>query len=108
MNHAVFCVTPSARCNSQDEIPFLSLIIIQTAGSHFSSGIGRILKDRSHLRGELALGMYALALPAPLVGEEFGVCPAASRTGNDAIREGQRNHVREAVVGVREVPNRLL
>ena len=40
MNQAAFWVTPSARCNSSELIPFLQLAIIQTAGSHLVSDTG--------------------------------------------------------------------
>src|SRR5438309_7910 len=40
MNHAVFCVTPSARAISHELIPFLLFTAIHSAGSHFESGIG--------------------------------------------------------------------
>src|SRR5471032_891688 len=36
INQAVFCVTPKARDNSQELIPFLAFTIIQKAGSHLS------------------------------------------------------------------------
>src|SRR6185437_12602044 len=44
MNHAVFWVTPSDREISQDETPFLELVISQTAGSHFSRPSGESSK----------------------------------------------------------------
>ena len=68
----------------------------------------RVLKDRSDLGRELALRVNALALPAALVGEELGVCPTTSGTGHDSIRESQRDHVREAIIGVCEVLDCLL
>src|SRR5208283_3232055 len=37
MNQAVFWVTPKARANSQELIPFLAFTIIQKAGSHLSN-----------------------------------------------------------------------
>ena len=40
MNHAVFCVTPSVRCNSQELTPFLQLTSIHTAVIHLSSPSG--------------------------------------------------------------------
>src|SRR5208337_4497409 len=36
MNQAVFWVTPKARANSHELIPFLAFTIIQKAGSHLS------------------------------------------------------------------------
>src|SRR6266850_8107128 len=44
MNHALFCVTPRARDNSHELIPFLALTISQTAGNHFSKPIGESSK----------------------------------------------------------------
>ena len=40
MNHAVFCVTPSARPSSCEDVPFFVFARSQTAGSHLLSGIG--------------------------------------------------------------------
>src|SRR5881628_1724060 len=40
MNQPVFWVTPSARANSYELMPFLELASIQRAGSHLSSPIG--------------------------------------------------------------------
>src|SRR5688572_14466806 len=40
INQAVFWVTPSARPNSQELIPFLAFTIIQNAGSHLSNPRG--------------------------------------------------------------------
>src|ERR1039458_2602353 len=37
MNQAVFCVTPMARLNSQELMPFFAFTIIQKAGNHLSS-----------------------------------------------------------------------
>lgn len=44
MNHAVFCVTSSARAISYDETPFLQLATIQTTRNHFPSGSGESSK----------------------------------------------------------------
>src|ERR1035437_2245879 len=40
MNHADFCVTPSDRASSCDEMLFLLLAMSQTAGSHLSQPNG--------------------------------------------------------------------
>src|ERR1700733_8139095 len=40
MNQAVFWVTPRARDNSQELMPFLAFTIIQNAGNHLSSPRG--------------------------------------------------------------------
>src|SRR5438128_12544848 len=40
MNQPVFCVTPTARANSYELMPFLLLASIQRAGSHLSSPMG--------------------------------------------------------------------
>src|ERR1017187_7207786 len=40
MNHAVFWVTPSARCNSHEEIPLRLLATSHIAGSHLSRPSG--------------------------------------------------------------------
>src|SRR5437773_3795602 len=40
MNQPVFCVTPSARANSYELIPFLLLASIHRAGSHLSNPMG--------------------------------------------------------------------
>ena len=37
MNHADFCVQPTPRASSCDEMPFFELAISHTAGSHLSS-----------------------------------------------------------------------
>src|SRR5260370_31001017 len=44
MNHAVFCVTPRARCSSQLLTPFLQFVSSQSAGNHFCNGIGESSK----------------------------------------------------------------
>src|SRR4051812_31297776 len=40
MNHADFCVTPIARASSHELMPFLALVMLQTATNHFCSGRG--------------------------------------------------------------------
>src|SRR5581483_4236415 len=44
MNHAVFCVTPSARASSCELVPFLVFASSQKAGSHLVNGIGESSK----------------------------------------------------------------
>src|SRR6478672_9668511 len=44
MNHADFCVTPSARASSCELIPFLELAASQIAGSHLSRPSGESSK----------------------------------------------------------------
>ena len=62
----------------------------------------------SDLGGELALRVNALALPAPLIGEELRIRPATSWARHDSVRESERNHVCEAIVGVGEILDCLL
>ncbi len=52
MNHAVFCVTPSARASSCEDVPFLVFARSQRAGSHCQNEIGLFLKDRPGLSRE--------------------------------------------------------
>ncbi len=40
MNHAVFCVTPSARPSSCDDTPFRFAVSSHKAGSHLSKPMG--------------------------------------------------------------------
>src|SRR5438094_9789270 len=44
INHAVFCVTPIARCSSYELMPFLQLDASHIAGSHLSKPIGESSK----------------------------------------------------------------
>src|SRR5260370_25710155 len=44
MNHALFCVTPSARPNSCELMPFFEVGISQTAGNHVSRASGESSK----------------------------------------------------------------
>ena len=61
MNHADFCVTPSARPSSCELMPFFELAMSQTAGSHLSSPSGESSKIVPTLTRDCFL--HALALP---------------------------------------------
>src|SRR5882762_9218608 len=66
-----------------------------------------ILEDRSHLRGELALGMAALALPF-LLGCKVGNILASACGALDAFGPTVNNHVLKAVIRIREVNDSVL
>jgi hypothetical protein len=66
-----------------------------------------ILKDRPNLGRELLFGVLRLALPAPLIRQKAYFRATASRA-SDTVRPAPRNHVVQAIVGVREVKDRLL
>jgi len=68
---------------------------------------GGILKDGSHLDGELALGVMAGTLPDAARGAERHALGAASRADNP-FRPAPRHKVVEAVIWIREVKNRFL
>ncbi len=68
---------------------------------------GRILKDGSHLDGELPLGVMSGTLPDAAGSTERDVLGAASGAGN-TLGPAPRHKVIEAVIWIREVKNRFL
>jgi len=68
----------------------------------------RILKDSPYLSRELPFGVEALALPLPLILEEYGILAATGRAHHDAVGPAQPDHKVKAVIGVREVDDCLL
>lgn len=66
-----------------------------------------VLKDGSHLGGELPLGVGTLALPFPLVCQPSDIIASAGRAGNP-VRPAMRHHVGNAVVRIGEVDDGFL
>src|ERR1035441_5583570 len=60
MNHAVFWLTPKPRWISQDEIPFLALVMSHIAVSHLSRPIGESSKMVPTLMENWASGWRVL------------------------------------------------
>ena len=83
MNHAVFWVTPSARPSSWELTEFLAFAMSQTAGSHLSKPMGRILKDGADLDGELLV--TALAPPYTAGLDERGLVVGAAGANDRAV-----------------------
>ena len=67
-----------------------------------------ILKDGSHLDGELPLRVDTLALPLALILEEHGILTSTSGAGHSTVGPAEFDHEFQAVIGVREVDNGLL
>lgn len=67
----------------------------------------RILKDSPDLRGELPLGMLALALPDAPCGDETDILASACGAF-DTVRPAPLNHEADAVVWIGEVNDGLL
>ena len=104
MNHADFCVMPSARPSSCDEMPFFELAISQTAGSHLSSPSG----ESSKMVPTLTLNCFLQSLhfhSRRVVRYEcvFAAAPRAYR----AVRPPQGRHEVVGDVQVSEVSRRL-
>src|SRR5665213_3334354 len=55
MNHAVFCVTPSARPSSCEDVPFFVFASSHMAGSHLVNGIGECSKTLAVLAEKFRL-----------------------------------------------------
>ena len=68
----------------------------------------RIFHDSASLRGELALWMYALALPLALILEEYNVNAATGRASHNTIGPAKPDHVGQNVVGIAEIADSLL
>ena len=71
-------------------------------------GDRRILHDGADLRGELALWVYALALPLALILQEYNVYAPTGRAGDDAIRPAKADHIGQNIIRVSEMQDRRL
>ena len=90
MNHADFWVIPRWLAYLVRTNPILAIGQQPNGSKPLVGGDRRILHDGSNLRGELALGMHALALPLALILEEYHV-------GRGHRRGRSRHHPASAI-----------
>ena len=99
MNHAVFCVTPRARCNLVGADAVLAVGDHPHGRQPLVQTERRILEDRPGLERELPLRVLGLALPALARLVEVDAVAAAGRA-RDAVRPAASDQIFQAVVGV--------
>jgi len=91
MNHADFCVIPSARASSCELIPFLLLATSQTAGSHLSKPSPESSKIVPTLTENWRLHALHFQMRRVVRYECFSVDPQRGQTGPSGQRRSATN-----------------
>jgi hypothetical protein len=105
MNHADFCVTPSDRPSSCDEMLFVAVGDEPDGGKPFIETEGGILEDRSDLERELLAA--SLALPDLAGGNERWFAVVATRADDFAARPAELENEIEGPVEIAEIADSL-